>query len=265
MPVTICLASLFARNLVTMRRNSPSRTRSPLGRWSTKGVKGKGKTTQNDMQYGMQHPQTSPLTPRTPEQSLEDIYALGAAQGLALAAAHAGQPRTSSRDGGVAWEAMGGKGGKGGSAAWEQGRHGGSAAREAMGGSAAWEMGGKGGKGGSAAWEVMGGKGGPPLGLSPSPDGIWHRCHFFGEDAGCEEWGVMSSKSSKKARWVCRYCAHLLDLQRAYSRGGGRGGSGDGGHDGYGDGGHDGYGDGGHGGYGDVGHGGYGDVWHLIA
>ena len=223
MPVTICLASLFARNLVTMRRNSPSRSRSPLGRWSTKGVKGKGKTTQNDMQYGMQHPQTSPLTPRTPEQSLEDIYALGVAQGLALAAAHAGQPRTSSRDGSVAWEAMGGKGGKGG----------------------------------SAAWEVMGGKGGPPLGLSPSPDGIWHRCHFFGEDAGCEEWGVMSSKSSKKARWVCRYCAHLLDLQRAYSRGGGRGGSGDGGHDGY--------GDGGHGGYGDVGHGGYGDVWHLIA
>ena len=223
MPVTICLASLFARNLVTMRRNSPSRSRSPLGRWSTKGVKGKGKTTQNDMQYGMQHPQTSPLTPRTPEQSLEDIYALGVAQGLALAAAHAGQPRTSSRDGSVAWEAMGGKGGKGG----------------------------------SAAWEVMGGKGGPPLGLSPSPDGIWHRCHFFGEDAGCEEWGVMLSKSSKKARWVCRYCAHLLDLQRAYSRGGGRGGSGDGGHDGY--------GDGGHGGYGDVGHGGYGDVWHLIA
>ena len=231
MPVTICLASLFARNLVTMRRNSPSRSRSPLGRWSTKGVKGKGKTTQNDMQYGMQHPQTSPLTPRTPEQSLEDIYALGVAQGLALAAAHAGQPRTSSRDGGVAWEAMGGKGGKGG----------------------------------SAAWEVMGGKGGPPLGLSPSPDGIWHRCHFFGEDAGCEEWGGMSSKSSKKARWVCRYCAHLLGLQRAYSRGGGRGGSGDGGHDGYGDGGHDGYGDGGHGGFGDVGHGGYGDVWHLIA
>ena len=183
------------------------------------------------MQYGMQHPQTSPLTPRTPEQSLEDIYALGVAQGLALAAARAGQPRTSSRDGSVAWEAMGGKGGKGG----------------------------------SAAWEVMGGKGGPPLGLSPSPDGIWHRCHFFGEDAGCEEWGVMSSKSNKRARWVCRYCAHLLDLQRAYSRGGGRGGSGDGGHDGYGDGGHDGYGDGGHGGYGYVGHGGYGDVWHLIA
>ena len=62
---------------------------------------------------------------------------------------------------------------------------------DGSGDSAAWEMGGKGGKGGSAAWEVMGGKGGPPLGLSPSPDGIWHRCHFFGEDAGCEEWGVM--------------------------------------------------------------------------